>query len=81
MKRYVDPLTDLGPSLLEVEKPARYTGGEFGRLVSRPQPENQPAVLTAGVTGRLLDRKQRRSQIREGIDISLHRLLRRRLLL
>ena len=32
MKRYVDPLVDLGPALLAVEKPARYTGGEFGRL-------------------------------------------------
>ena len=30
--RYIDPLKDLGPLLLKVEKPARYTGGEFGRL-------------------------------------------------
>jgi hypothetical protein len=29
---HVDPLVDLGPLLLTVEKPARYTGGEFGRL-------------------------------------------------
>ena len=28
----VDPLAELGGLLLEVEKPARYTGGEFGRL-------------------------------------------------
>ena len=30
--RYVNPLTDLGRELLNVEKPARYTGGEYGRL-------------------------------------------------
>jgi radical SAM superfamily enzyme YgiQ (UPF0313 family) len=30
--RYIDPLTDLGPLLLRVEKPARYSGGEYGRL-------------------------------------------------
>jgi len=34
MKRYIDPLSDLGPLLLEVEKPARYTGGEYGRKVT-----------------------------------------------
>jgi radical SAM family uncharacterized protein len=28
--RRVRPLADIGPSLLEVEKPARYLGGEFG---------------------------------------------------
>ncbi|MCL2609472.1 MAG: radical SAM protein, partial [Treponema sp.] len=28
----VNPLTDLGELLLEVEKPARYVGGEYGRL-------------------------------------------------
>jgi len=28
----IDPLTDLGPLLLTVEKPARYVGGEYGRL-------------------------------------------------
>ncbi|MDR1803935.1 MAG: TIGR03936 family radical SAM-associated protein [Treponema sp.] len=39
MKRYIDPLADLGPSLLEVEKPARYTGGEFGRLCLRAKAE------------------------------------------
>jgi len=30
--RYIDPLKDLGSLLLNVEKPARYTGGEYGRL-------------------------------------------------
>ncbi|MDR2767291.1 MAG: TIGR03936 family radical SAM-associated protein [Treponema sp.] len=30
--KFVDPLTDLGPRLLEVEKPVRYTGGEYGSL-------------------------------------------------
>jgi len=35
MKRYIDPVTDPGPLLLAVEKPARYTGGEFGRLCAR----------------------------------------------
>ena len=33
--RYIDPLSDLGPLLLDVEKPARYTGGEYGRLAKR----------------------------------------------
>jgi radical SAM superfamily enzyme YgiQ (UPF0313 family) len=32
MARYIDPLKDLGGLLLEVEKPARYTGGEYGML-------------------------------------------------
>jgi len=30
--RYVDPVKELGGDLLDVEKPARYTGGEYGRL-------------------------------------------------
>jgi radical SAM superfamily enzyme YgiQ (UPF0313 family) len=30
--RYVDPVKELGSLLLDAEKPARYTGGEFGRL-------------------------------------------------
>jgi len=30
--QFVDPLADLGPLLLGVEKPARYAGGEYGRL-------------------------------------------------
>ncbi|MDR2070468.1 MAG: TIGR03936 family radical SAM-associated protein [Treponema sp.] len=32
---FVDPSGDLGKRLLEVEKPARYTGGEYGRLASQ----------------------------------------------
>jgi radical SAM superfamily enzyme YgiQ (UPF0313 family) len=37
--RYVDPLEDLGPLLLEVEKPGRYTGGEYGSIARRLPPE------------------------------------------
>ena len=33
--RYIDPLRDLGHLLLSVEKPARYTGGEYGRLLQK----------------------------------------------
>ncbi|MDR2518936.1 MAG: TIGR03936 family radical SAM-associated protein [Spirochaetaceae bacterium] len=29
---YIDPVQDLGTALLGVEKPGRYTGGEYGRL-------------------------------------------------
>jgi radical SAM superfamily enzyme YgiQ (UPF0313 family) len=32
--RYVDPVKELGGSLLSVDKPARYTGGEVGRLAA-----------------------------------------------
>jgi radical SAM superfamily enzyme YgiQ (UPF0313 family) len=32
---YIDPLRDLGALLLRVEKPARYTGGEYGSLAGR----------------------------------------------
>jgi radical SAM superfamily enzyme YgiQ (UPF0313 family) len=32
--RFVDPLLELGESLLSVEKPARYSGGEYGSLCS-----------------------------------------------
>jgi radical SAM superfamily enzyme YgiQ (UPF0313 family) len=31
-ERYIDPVSELGGRLLEVEKPARYVGGEFGIL-------------------------------------------------
>jgi radical SAM superfamily enzyme YgiQ (UPF0313 family) len=31
-QRCIDPVSDLGGLLLTVEKPARYTGGEYGRL-------------------------------------------------
>ncbi|MDR2797442.1 MAG: TIGR03936 family radical SAM-associated protein [Treponema sp.] len=30
--RYIDPLQDLGKGLLQVEKPSRYVGGEYGCL-------------------------------------------------
>ena len=33
--RYIDPLKELGALLLSVEKPARYTGGEFGRRAKK----------------------------------------------
>ncbi|MDR3020547.1 MAG: TIGR03960 family B12-binding radical SAM protein [Treponema sp.] len=36
--RYVDPVNDLGDKLLKVEKPGRYTGGEFGLLANREKP-------------------------------------------
>jgi radical SAM superfamily enzyme YgiQ (UPF0313 family) len=42
---YIDPLENLGPLLLEVEKPARYAGGEFGALARRPPAEEAPKVL------------------------------------
>jgi len=35
MKRFIDPLTDLGELLLKTEKPCRYTGGEYGRILKR----------------------------------------------
>ena len=35
---YVDPVKDLGASLLDVEKPGRYCGGEYGRLAKRGAP-------------------------------------------
>jgi radical SAM superfamily enzyme YgiQ (UPF0313 family) len=35
MPRYIDPARDLGGLLLTVEKPARYAGGEYGRLASK----------------------------------------------
>jgi len=37
MLRYVDPLKMLGGLLLSVDKPARYTGGEFGRLANNKE--------------------------------------------
>jgi radical SAM superfamily enzyme YgiQ (UPF0313 family) len=33
--RYIDPLVEFGPLLLGVEKPARYTGGEYGAMVKQ----------------------------------------------
>jgi radical SAM superfamily enzyme YgiQ (UPF0313 family) len=35
---YIDPLKDLGALLLTVEKPARYTGGEYGMLAKADAP-------------------------------------------
>jgi radical SAM superfamily enzyme YgiQ (UPF0313 family)/uncharacterized protein (DUF2344 family) len=35
MPRFIDPVHDLGGLLLEVEKPGRYVGGEYGRLASK----------------------------------------------
>ena len=35
---YVDPVKDLGPLLLDVEKPARYCGGEHGCLAKKDPP-------------------------------------------
>jgi radical SAM superfamily enzyme YgiQ (UPF0313 family) len=33
--RYIDPLMEFGPLLMEVEKPARYIGGEYGTIAGR----------------------------------------------
>lgn len=38
MARYIDTLKDLGGLLLTVEKPARYTGGEYGMLAKTDAP-------------------------------------------
>ncbi|MDR2097447.1 MAG: TIGR03936 family radical SAM-associated protein [Spirochaetaceae bacterium] len=38
MAHYIDPLKDLGGLLLTVEKPARYTGGEYGMLAKVDAP-------------------------------------------
>ena len=38
MARYIDTLKDLGGLLLTVEKPARYTGGEYGMLAKADAP-------------------------------------------
>jgi len=38
--RFVDPLVELGALLLGVEKPARYVGGEYGRLSCKEKYEN-----------------------------------------
>lgn len=34
-RAYIDPVRDLGTRLLEVEKPNRYVGGEYGRLAKQ----------------------------------------------
>jgi radical SAM superfamily enzyme YgiQ (UPF0313 family) len=33
--RFIDPVQDLGKKLLQVEKPARYSGGEYGSIARR----------------------------------------------
>ena len=33
--RFIDPVQDLGRKLLQVEKPARYSGGEYGSIAQR----------------------------------------------
>jgi radical SAM superfamily enzyme YgiQ (UPF0313 family) len=43
----VDPLKDLGKLLLSVEKPGRYTGGEYGCLASPPDREGTLRTLIA----------------------------------
>jgi len=35
--RYVDPVTEIGSLLLNVEKPSRYTGGEAGVIANLPE--------------------------------------------
>jgi radical SAM family uncharacterized protein len=35
MPRFIDPFHDLGTKLLSVEKPARYSGGEYGSAVKK----------------------------------------------
>jgi radical SAM family uncharacterized protein len=35
MPRFIDPFYDLGTKLLSVEKPARYSGGEYGSVVKK----------------------------------------------
>ena len=44
--RYVNPLVDLGPLLLNVEKPARYTGGEYGRQCKKNVLQNDATLKT-----------------------------------
>jgi radical SAM superfamily enzyme YgiQ (UPF0313 family) len=43
--RFVDPLTDLGALLLKIEKPGRYTGGEYGRLLKKDTPDLSESAL------------------------------------
>jgi len=37
MLQYIDPVKILGGELLSIDKPARYTGGEFGRLANNKE--------------------------------------------
>ena len=43
-KIFIEPLKDLGASLLKIEKPARYCGGEFGQLCKTKQNASGSAV-------------------------------------
>jgi radical SAM superfamily enzyme YgiQ (UPF0313 family) len=45
--RFVDPVKDLGELLSSVEKPARYTGGEYGRLAVIPPAPNETILYMA----------------------------------
>jgi radical SAM-linked protein len=45
--RYVDPIKELGCLLLSVDKPARYTGGEAGRLAANKNLENELSTIIA----------------------------------
>jgi len=40
MLQYIDPVRLLGGELLSIDKPARYTGGEFGRLANIKEQKN-----------------------------------------
>ncbi|MCL2130044.1 MAG: B12-binding domain-containing radical SAM protein, partial [Treponema sp.] len=42
--RFIDPLKDIAFDLLKVEKPARYSGGEYGRL-SNPESMRMESTL------------------------------------
>jgi radical SAM superfamily enzyme YgiQ (UPF0313 family) len=44
---FIDAGRDLGKRLLEIEKPARYTGGEYGRLVSRERMRDAALKMAA----------------------------------
>jgi len=46
-RRFINPLTDLGELLLKTEKPGRYTGGEYGRLLKRDSPDLTESALSA----------------------------------
>jgi len=39
--RYIDPVKDFGSLLLKIDKPARYVGGEAGRLVCNPEKKEE----------------------------------------
>jgi radical SAM superfamily enzyme YgiQ (UPF0313 family) len=76
MKRYIDPLTDLGPLLLAVEKPARYTGGEYGRLCGPEKTKNSalktliafPDLYEIGMSNQALRIIYNRLNAMEGIS-------------